>query len=81
MNALVSVRSVSKRFIPTVSFGERIAAMLGSPVETRPVHAVDDVSLEIARGEVLGWSANLAAASPRSAASSPASTRPPPAKP
>ncbi len=52
--ALVSVADVSKRFAPQVSLGERLAALLGSPVETRTVHAVDHVSLEIAKGEVLG---------------------------
>jgi len=52
--SLVEVRDVSKRFVPQVSFGERIAAMLGSPVETRTVHAVDHVSFDIRKGEVLG---------------------------
>ncbi|MGL4441110.1 MAG: ABC transporter ATP-binding protein [Bosea sp. (in: a-proteobacteria)] len=52
--ALVSVDAVSKRFTPRVSFGERIAAWLGSPIETRTVHAVDDVSFDIVKGEVLG---------------------------
>ncbi len=51
---LVDVVSVSKRFTPSVSVGERIAAWLGSPVETRTVHAVDDVSFHIRKGEVLG---------------------------
>lgn len=50
---LVSVEAVSKRFTPKVSFGERIAAWLGSPVETRTVHAVDQVSFDIVKGEVL----------------------------
>ncbi|MGL4324682.1 MAG: ABC transporter ATP-binding protein [Beijerinckiaceae bacterium] len=51
---LVEVNAVSKRFTPAVSLSDRIAARLGSPVETRTVHAVDDVSFTIARGEVLG---------------------------
>jgi oligopeptide/dipeptide ABC transporter ATP-binding protein len=51
---LVRVDAVSKRFKPAVSIGERIAAWLGSPVETRTVHAVDDVSFDIRQGEVLG---------------------------
>jgi oligopeptide/dipeptide ABC transporter ATP-binding protein len=54
MNALVTVRQVSKRFAPSLTLGEKIAARLGSPVETRIVHAVDKVDLVIARGEVLG---------------------------
>ncbi len=53
-NALVRVEAVSKRFSPTIGLGQRIAAWLGSPVETRTVHAVDAVSFEIRRGEVLG---------------------------
>jgi peptide/nickel transport system ATP-binding protein len=52
--ALVRVEAVSKRFTPSVSFGERIAAWLGSPIETRTVHAVDNVSFDIVKGEVLG---------------------------
>ena len=54
MSAFVSVDHVSQRFAPALSIGERIAASLGAPVETRTVHAVDDVSLAIAKGEVLG---------------------------
>ncbi len=54
MSALVTVESVSKRFSPRLSLGERIAARLGAPVETRTVHAVDQVSLTIQKGEVLG---------------------------
>ena len=54
MSDLVVVRQVSKRFAPHVSLGERIAAKLGQPVEMRTVHALDDVSLSIAQGEVLG---------------------------
>jgi oligopeptide/dipeptide ABC transporter ATP-binding protein len=45
---------VSRRFSPRVSLGERIAARLGAPVDMRTVHAVDGVSLDIRRGEVLG---------------------------
>ncbi len=52
--ALVEVNAVSKRFTPVVSISDRVAAWLGSPVETRTVHAVDDVSLAIRQGEVLG---------------------------
>jgi oligopeptide/dipeptide ABC transporter ATP-binding protein len=54
MTALVSVHNVSKRFAPSLTLGEKIAARLGSPVETRTVHAVDKVDLVIQRGEVLG---------------------------
>jgi ABC-type oligopeptide transport system ATPase subunit len=54
MSPLVSVAHVSKRFVPRLSAGERIAAALGSGSDRRTVHAVDDVSLHIGKGEVLG---------------------------
>jgi oligopeptide/dipeptide ABC transporter ATP-binding protein len=54
MRALVTVEHVSQRFTPVLTLGERIAVALGSPLETRTVHAVDDVSLHIIKGEVLG---------------------------
>ncbi|MBL8669707.1 MAG: ATP-binding cassette domain-containing protein [Alphaproteobacteria bacterium] len=50
----VSVTGASKQFAPLVALGDRIAAALGGSVERRSVRAVDDVSLEIARGETLG---------------------------
>jgi peptide/nickel transport system ATP-binding protein len=50
----ISLERVSKRFAPTVTLGERIAARFGAPVETRAVQAVDRVSLTIDKGEVLG---------------------------
>ena len=54
MSYFVEVEDVSKQFTPWLSMGERIAAGLGSTVETRPVHAVDKVSLGIDKGEVMG---------------------------
>ncbi len=51
---LVRVDNVSRRFTPSVTLGERIAALLGAPVETRTVQAVDRVSLDIVECEVLG---------------------------
>ncbi len=54
MNPIISVNAVSKRFAPRLSLGERIAARLGSPIETRIVHAVDGVNFTIRQGEVLG---------------------------
>jgi oligopeptide/dipeptide ABC transporter ATP-binding protein len=50
----IEIQAVSKRFDQRVSLGDQIAGALGSPVEKRPVRAVQDVSLGIARGEVLG---------------------------
>jgi oligopeptide/dipeptide ABC transporter ATP-binding protein len=54
MSDIISIENVSKRFSPRLSFGEKIAARLGSPIETRTVHAVDGVNLSIRKGEVLG---------------------------
>jgi len=54
MSALVEVENVSRLFAPRLSIGERIAAALGSPIETRTVHALDDVSLTVRPGEVVG---------------------------
>jgi peptide/nickel transport system ATP-binding protein len=54
MNTLVEVENVSRLFAPRLSVGEKIAAALGSAVETRTVHALDGVSLTIRAGEVLG---------------------------
>ena len=54
MSALVEVETVSKRFEPRLTVGERIAAALGSAIETRTVHALDRVSLTINAGEVVG---------------------------
>jgi len=54
VSSFVEVEDVSKQFTPWLSVGERIAAGLGSAVETRSVHAVDRLSLEIDKGEVLG---------------------------
>ena len=50
----IAVQSVSKRFDQRISLGDQIAGALGSAIEKRPVRAVQDVSLDIARGEVLG---------------------------
>ncbi len=54
MSAPVEVEEVSKLFAPRLTFGERIAAALGSAIETRTVRALDRVSLSIRPGEVVG---------------------------
>jgi oligopeptide/dipeptide ABC transporter ATP-binding protein len=50
----IAVHGLSKFFGQHVSLGERRAGLYGSPVDERPVRAVDNVSLGVARGEVLG---------------------------
>jgi oligopeptide/dipeptide ABC transporter ATP-binding protein len=52
--AFLAVERVSKRFAPALTLGDRIAARLGSEVDTRPVQAVSDVSLTVRRGETVG---------------------------
>jgi oligopeptide/dipeptide ABC transporter ATP-binding protein len=54
VSAPVEVEEVSKLFAPRLTFGERIAAALGSAIETRTVRALDRVSLSIRPGEVVG---------------------------
>lgn len=54
MSAFVEIDGVSKRFAPRITLGQNIAARLGSPIETRTVHAVDGATVSITRGEVLG---------------------------
>jgi peptide/nickel transport system ATP-binding protein len=54
MTTLVEVEGVTKRFASTRTLGDRIAARLGGERETRSVRAVEDVTLTIAQGEVLG---------------------------
>jgi oligopeptide/dipeptide ABC transporter ATP-binding protein len=54
MTALLETRAVAKRFRAAPSLGERIAGLLGVKFDARAVHAVDGVSLAVAKGEVLG---------------------------
>jgi oligopeptide/dipeptide ABC transporter ATP-binding protein len=54
VSALVEVKDVSKLFAPRLTVGEKIAAGLGSAIETRTVHALDRVSLTIGPGEAVG---------------------------
>jgi oligopeptide/dipeptide ABC transporter ATP-binding protein len=54
VSAPVEVEEVSKLFVPRITFGEKIAAALGSAIETRTVRALDRVSLAIRPGEVVG---------------------------
>ncbi len=51
---LLEVRSVSKRFVKHLDLAGKIAQRLGADVREEVVHAVDDVSLSVAKGEVVG---------------------------
>ncbi|MET1415416.1 oligopeptide/dipeptide ABC transporter ATP-binding protein [Roseibium sp. HPY-6] len=51
---LVEIRAVSKHFAKRLDVAGKIAQKLGAGVREEVVHAVDDVTLEIRAGEVLG---------------------------
>jgi peptide/nickel transport system ATP-binding protein len=52
--AFFTAESVSKRFSPRSTWGDRLVAKLRNAEPAKSVHAVSDVSLQIQRGEVLG---------------------------
>jgi len=56
MNAapIVELRGVSKRFVRRADLAARLLNLVGAGHRDEIVHAVDDVSFTIARGEVLG---------------------------
>ena len=51
---IITARGLTKRFVKTLDLAGRIAARMGSSGRTETVHAVDEVSLEIGKGEVVG---------------------------
>jgi peptide/nickel transport system ATP-binding protein len=51
---LLELRGVSKRFVNRLDFAGRIARRLGAKLDETTVHAVDNVSLAIGEGEVVG---------------------------
>ena len=51
---LLELNGVSKRFVKSLDAAARIANLLGASAREEVVHAVDDVSLTIQRGEVVG---------------------------
>ena len=51
---IIEIDHVSKRFTKELDAAERIARMLGSSIQPQTVHAVDDVSFGVRRGEVMG---------------------------
>lgn len=52
--SFVSVQDVTKKFVPDLTLGDRIAMKLGAQIDNRAVHAVDGISLSVTRGETLG---------------------------
>ncbi len=51
---ILELREVSKHFVKRLDLAARIARLLGANVREEVVHAVDGVSLSIAKGEVVG---------------------------
>jgi oligopeptide/dipeptide ABC transporter, ATP-binding protein, C-terminal domain len=51
---MIELDRLTKRFSTKLDFAERLAKRLGANVQEYDVHAVDDVSLAIAPGEVVG---------------------------
>lgn len=51
---LLALKQISKRFSTPLDLAARMAARLGAAISAETVHAVDQVSLTIARGEVVG---------------------------
>ncbi|MCU0986609.1 MAG: ATP-binding cassette domain-containing protein [Acetobacteraceae bacterium] len=54
MTPLLSLEGVSKRFTRDATAEERLLALFGRTMPPRSVHAVNDVSLTVGEGEVLG---------------------------
>jgi len=52
--ALLELKAVSKRFVKTLDSAARIANVFGAGMQQEVVHAVDEVSLRVERGEVVG---------------------------
>jgi peptide/nickel transport system ATP-binding protein len=51
---VLEIAGVSKRFTKRFDATEKVARVLGADVSEQTVHAVDDVSFEVQRGEVVG---------------------------
>lgn len=51
---MLEIRDISKQFVKRLDLAAKIAAKLGANVKEEVVHAVDGVSMSIAKGEVLG---------------------------
>lgn len=51
---VLEIQNVTKRFSKPVSLGARLSSVFGVPVEREVVRAVNDISLTVAKGEVVG---------------------------
>lgn len=51
---MLEIRDISKQFVKRLDLAAKIAAKMGANVKEEVVHAVDGVSMSIAKGEVLG---------------------------
>ena len=51
---MIEARNISKRFVKTLDLAARIANRLGATVREETVHALDGVTIDVARGEVVG---------------------------
>ncbi|MCJ9710868.1 ATP-binding cassette domain-containing protein, partial [Bordetella hinzii] len=51
---VIELRDVHKRFESRPDIAQRILSLAGRPMDRRTVHAVNGVSLSVARGEVVG---------------------------
>lgn len=55
MNGFIHLDAITRRFVKSPSLTERVVARLGGPAcSATTVHAVEGVSLEVAKGETLG---------------------------
>jgi len=52
--SIISIQSISKRFVKTRDMAAKIVAYLRSSADPETVHAVDNVTLDIHEGEILG---------------------------
>jgi peptide/nickel transport system ATP-binding protein len=54
MDPIITIDRVSKRFVRPLDVAEKIANLFGAGLQVQVVRAVDDVSLKLKHGEVLG---------------------------
>ena len=54
IGALVELKGVSKRFVKSLDLAARIGNRFGAGMKEEVVHAVDNVDLVVASGEVVG---------------------------